>query len=155
MRKMAESKGMYLCLQLVVLVCLADAWYSAGAEMFRNAAVFLACGILALAVGLICLIRTARTPYPEECANALNLVFHGLAAAFLLRTASVSFGLYHIFLPDAAGIMKMLRYDVDDGIVFIVTSFGFAASLIGLAACILLVCMGLTARRAAAGVENR
>ena len=51
--------------------------------------------------------------------------------------------------------MNMLRYDVDDGIVFIVTSFGFVASLIGLAACILLVCMGLTARRAAAGVENR
>ena len=107
-----------------------------------------------MAVGLICLLRTARTPYPEECANALNLVFHGLAAAFLLRAAIVSFGLYHIFLPDAAGIMKMLRYDVDDGLVFIVTSFGFAASLIGLVACILLVCMGLTARRAAAGVEN-
>lgn len=105
---------MYLFLQLLVLVCLADAWYSAGAEMFRNVAVFLACGILALAVGLTCLIRTARTPYAEECANALNLVFHGLAAAFLLRAAIVSFGLYHIFLPDAAGIMNMLRYDVDD-----------------------------------------
>lgn len=155
MRKLAESKGMYFFLQLLALVCLADAWYAAGAEMLRNAAVMLACGILALAVGLVCLIRTARTPYPEECANALNLVFHGLAAAFLLRAAIVSFGLYHIFLPDAAGIMNMLRYDVDDGIVFIVTSFGFAASLMGLVACILLVCMGLTARRAAAGVENR
>lgn len=154
MKKLAESKGMYVCLQLLVLVCLADVWYAAGAEMLRSPVLLFGVGGLFLVLGVVCFWRTVRTPYAEEYANVLNLVFHSGVAIFLARCAVLCGGLYHMFLPDLAGILRMLRYDVDDGWVYIVVSFGFLASILGLAACILLVCMGITARREIAASKS-
>ena len=154
MKKLANSKEMYVCLQLLVLVCLADVWCAVGAEMFRNAVLFFAVGGLFLVLGIVCFFRTARTPYAEEYANVLNLVFHGGAAVFLARGAVLCMGLYHSFLPDIPGVLRMFRYDVDDGWMYAVVSFGFPAGIIGFTACILLVCMGITARREIAAAER-
>lgn len=133
-------------LQLLALLCLADAWYTAGAEMLRNGPVLWASGILALVLALICLIRTARTPYPEECANALALIFHGIAAVFFCAAAVLCAGRYHL-LPDPGAARQLLRYDPDDGLAYIVTSCGFLASVVGFAACVLLVSVCIIVRR--------
>lgn len=154
MKKLANSKGMYVCLQLLVLICLADVWCAIGGEMFRSPVLFFAVGGLFLILGVVCFVRTVRTPYAEEYANALNLVFHGGAAVFLARGAVLCGGLYHSFLPDIPGVLRMFRYDVDDGWMYVVVSFGFPAGIIGFAACVLLVCMGITARRQIAEAET-
>ena len=152
MKILVRSFQVYL--RLLVLVCLADVWCAVGGEMFRSPVLFFAVGGLFLVLGIGCFFRTARTPYPEECANVLNLVFHGGAAVFLARGAVLCGGLYHSFLPDIPGVLRMFRYDVDDGWMYAVVSFGFLAGIIGFAACILLVCMGVTARWEASAPEN-
>ena len=154
MKKLANSKGLYVCLQLLVLVCLADVWCAVGAEMFRSPLLFFAAGGVFLVLGVVCLLRTIRTPYAEEYANVLNLVFHGGTAVFLARGAVLCMGLYHSFLPDIPGILRMFQYDVDDGWMYVVVSFGTLAAVMGFAACVLLVCMGITARWEIAAAER-
>ena len=148
MSRIAESKGMYLFLQLLVLACLCGTWLVSAAEMIHGAMGYWTCGGLLLGLRVASLIRTARTLYAEECAGGLNLVFHGIAAVFFFVAAVLCAEECGILL-DLARILDMIRYDLDDGLAYAFTSCGFIAAVIGVAASAMLVGMCVSVRRSA------
>ena len=145
MKSLMRTKEVCVLCQALVAISLGNVWLAI-AEILRSAAVFWGAGILLAVLCAVCLVRTLRTPYEEEWANSINLLFHGIVFGVCL-IAAVFYGKEYGFLPKMTGIAEMFRYDFDDGIANAITSFGAVISLIGAAASALVVWMCVMIRR--------
>lgn len=136
MERLLRTKEVCVLCQALVAISLGNVWL-AMAEILRSAVVFWGAGILLAVLCAVCLVRTLRTPYEEEWANGVNLLFHGIVFVLCL-IAAVFYGKDYGFLPKMTGIAEMFRYDFDDGIANAITSFGAVISLIGAASALVV-----------------
>ena len=145
MKEILSSKGFCVLCQVLVGTSLGSAWLMV-AEVLHSPVVFWVVGILLVILCAVCLVRTLRTPYEEEWTNRTNLLFHGLVCVLCLASAGL-YGKEYGVLPDMKMIVQMFRYDLDDGVMNAVSSFGALTSLVGAAASAMVASICVSARR--------
>ena len=145
MKEILSSKGLCVLCQVLAALFLGNAWLMM-AEVLRSPVGFWSIGILLIILCAVCLVRTLRTPYEEEWANRMNLLFHAFACVLCL-VSTVLYGKEYGILPDMKGIVRMFRYDFDDGVVNAMASFGTLTSLMGAAASAIVAAICVSVRR--------
>ena len=145
MKEILSSKGLCVLCQVLAAIFLGNAWLMM-AEVLRSTVGFWGIGILLIMLCAVCLVRTLRTPYKEEWANRTNLLLHVFAFVLCLVSA-VLYGKEYGILPDMKGIVRMFRYDFDDGVVNAMASFGTLTSLMGAVASAIVAAICVSVRR--------